>query len=180
MESFSTVMVVILAVVIMTVFPLMWTAKSQEDIAQTSIQTLVSNFVNMVATKGKITRNDYETFTQKLAATGNTFDVEIELQILDDNPGKKVSITSPNLIGENIYYSVFTTTILDKLNSKDEYLLKKGDKIIVNVKNTNITLATQMKNFFYKVVGKNIYTIGASATQQIINNGHPLQPEMSH
>lgn len=174
-ETLMTVIAIFTATMVMFVFPLMWTANSQEDISQTTVQTLVSNFVNTVATKGKITKIDYEEFIQKLDATGNTFDVEIEVQILDDNPGKKVSKTNKSLIGENIYYSVFTSTILKDYVYNDvkneEYILKKGDYIIVNVKNTNITLATQIKNFLYQIVGKDIYTIGASAAALIVNNG---------
>lgn len=174
-ETLMTVIAIFTATMVMFVFPLMWTANSQEDISQTTVQTLVSNFVNTVATKGKITKIDYEEFIKKLDATGNTFDVEIEVQILDDNPGKKVSKTNKNLIGENIYYSVFTSTILKDYVYNDvkneKYILKKGDYIIVNVKNTNITLATQIKNFLYQIVGKDIYTIGASAAALIVNNG---------
>lgn len=175
-ETLMTIIAIFAALLIMFIFPLMWTANSQEEISQITVETLVSNFVNTVARKGKITKHDYEDFIQKLNATGNSFDVEIEVQILDDNPGKKTTITSPNLIGENIYYSEFTSTILYGTkgiynNSTGNYLLKKGDYIIVNVKNTNITLATQIKNFLYKIVGNNTYTISASATALIINNG---------
>lgn len=176
-ETLMTIIAIFAATLIMFIFPLMWTANSQEEISQTTVQTLVSNFVNTVATKGKLTRLDYEEFVQKLNATGNSFDIEIEIQVLDDNPGKKTTITSPNLIGENIYYSVFTSTILYSengiygANGKTEYLLKKGDYIIVSVKNTNITLATQIKNFLYRIVGNDTYTIGASSTALIINNG---------
>lgn len=179
-ETLMTIIAIFAAALIMFVFPLMWTANSQEEISQTSVETLVANFVNTVATKGKITRIDYEDFIQKLHATGNTFDVEIEVQVLDDNPGKKTAFSSPNLIGENVYYSVFTSTILGRLYGSNaenniveigDYILKKGDYIIVNVKNTNITLATQVKNFLYKIVGKDTYTISASATALIINNG---------
>ena len=101
----------------------------------------------------------------------------IEIQKLDDNPGKKTVITEKDKIGENIYYSVFTSTILyDNTlgiykNTKGEFLLNKGDYIIVNVKNTNVTLATQIKNFLFKIVGKDTHTIAASATALIINSG---------
>ena len=39
---------------------------------------------------------------------------------------------------------------------------KEGDIVIVSVKNTNQTIAQQLKNFFYKVVGKDTYTIASS------------------
>lgn len=179
-ETLMTIIAIFAATIIMFIFPLMWTASSQEEITQIAVQTLVSDFVNTASTKGKVTKEDYEGFVKKLNATGNTYDVEIEIQILDDNPGKKTTMTSKNLIGENIYYSVFTSTILygtdgigiyDSGNTKNEYLLKAGDYIIVTVKNTNTTIATQLKDTFYGMVGKDTYTIGASATALVINSG---------
>ena len=170
-DTLMTVIAIFVAAILMFVFPLMWTANSQEAISQTTVETLVANFVNTVATKGKIEEMDYNDLVYKLNATGNSFDVEIEVQKLDDNPGRKAKFTTPNRIGENIYYSVFTTTILNELDSAHPYLLNKGDYIIVNVKNTNITLATQIKNFLFKIVGKDTHTIAASSTALVINTG---------
>lgn len=176
-DTLMTVIAIFIAAILMFVFPLMWTANSQEEISQTTVETLVANFVNNVATKGKLTKTDYEDFLYRLNSTGNSFDVEIEIQKLDDNPGRKTILTHEDKIGENIYYSVFTSTILndDTLgiykNTKGEFILNKGDYIIVNVKNTNTTLATQIKNFLFKIVGKDVHTIAASSTALIINNG---------
>ena len=174
-DTLMTVIAVFAALLKMFIFPLMWTANSQEEISQISVQTLVADFVNTVAKKGKLTRDDYDNFETKLYATGNTYDIEIEIQVLDDNPGKKIVYSSPNLIGENVYYSIFTSTIMDDLNDvnkNNQKVLKKGDYIIVKVKNTNITLATQIKNFLYRIVGKDTTTISASATALIINDGN--------
>lgn len=110
----------------------------------------------------------------KLAATGNTYDVEIEVQHLDENPGKKSTTTSGDLIGENISYSTFTTEILNKMYENDtpqNYILKKGDNIIVTVKNTNKTMAETLRTFFYKVTGQDTYEIAASSSSMVVNNG---------
>lgn len=111
----------------------------------------------------------------KLAATGNTYDVEIEVQHLDENPGKKSTTTSGDLIGENISYSTFTSEILDKMYVGDgtpkNYILKKGDNIIVTVKNTNQTMAETLRTFFYKVTGQDTYEIAASSSSMVVNSG---------
>lgn len=170
-DTLITIIAIFAGAVLMFVFPLMATTSAQEGISQTAVQTLVSDFANTVATKGKITPGDYNAFVQKLQATGNTYEVEIEHQILDENPGKKSVATSADALGENIYYSVFTTDIMDDINQNKDYLLKKGDYIIVTVKNTNVTMATQVKNFFYKIVGNDTYTIAANASVLVINTG---------
>lgn len=168
-DTFITIMAVIIVAVIMFVFPLMATANQNDSITQTSVQTMVSDFVNTVAKEGKITRSNYDNFIQKLYATGNSYDIELEVQILDDNPGAKGE--NIKVIGENIYYSEFTTAIVSKLDSEGEYKLKQGDYILAKVTNTNVTFGTQMKNFFYSIMGKDTIAIEASASALVTTTG---------
>ena len=86
----------------------------------------------------------------------------MEVKVKDENPGKKTTQTAKDKIGENVYYSVYTSQIEEKLNANQDYKLKEGDIVSVDVKNTNQTLSQQLKNFFYSVVGKDTYTIAAS------------------
>ena len=168
-DTFITIMAVIIVAVIMFIFPLMATANQNDSITQTSVQTMVSDFVNTVAKEGKITRSNYDDFIQKLYATGNSYDVELEVQILDDNPGAKGE--NIKVIGENIYYSEFTTAIVSKLDSEGEYKLKQGDYNLAKVTNTNVTFGTQMKNFFYSIMGKDTIAIEASASALVTTTG---------
>ena len=168
-DTFITIMAVIIVAVIMFIFPLMATANQNDSITQTSVQTMVSDFVNTVAKEGKITRSNYDDFIQKLYATGNSYDVELEVQILDDNPGAKGE--NIKVIGENIYYSEFTTAIVSKLDSEGAYKLKQGDYILAKVTNTNVTFGTQMKNFFYSIMGKDTIAIEASASALVTTTG---------
>lgn len=169
-DTFITIIAVMVVAVIMFVFPIMATANQNDSITQTSVQTMVSDFVNTVAKEGKITTSNYDDFIQKLYATGNSYDVELEVQILDDNPGAKGE-ENIKVIGENIYYSEFTTAIESKLNSEGTYKLKQGDYILAKVTNTNVTFGTQMKNFFYSIMGKDTIAIEASASALVTTTG---------
>lgn len=169
-DTFITIIAVMVVAVIMFVFPIMATANQNDSITQTSVQTMVSDFVNTVAKEGKITTSNYDDFIQKLSATGNSYDVELEVQILDDNPGAKGE-ENIKVIGENIYYSEFTTAIESKLNSEGAYKLKQGDYILAKVTNTNVTFGTQMKNFFYSIMGKDTIAIEASASALVTTTG---------
>lgn len=160
-DTFITVIVVMVVAVLMFVFPLMATANQNDSITQTAVQTMVSEFANTVAKEGKVTESNYNEFVQKLYATGNSYRVELEAQILDDNPAKKGD--NKDVIGENIYYSVYTNTIENTVNTGNEYKLKQGDYFIVKVTNTNVTMGTQVKNFFYSIIGKDTIAIEASA-----------------
>ena len=139
-DSLMTILGIFIALILMFIYPLMSSASKNDEIAQTVAQTVVDDFILDVTTEGRISGNSYDKFIQRLYATGNSYDIQLEVQILDDNPQRATSTASKNLTGENKYYSVYTNTILDEVMNKGEYLLKKNDYIVVTVKNTNITI----------------------------------------
>ncbi len=173
--SGNTLMVVIVIIVgatLMFFVPLMAVTNTQDEISQVAVQSLVAEFVNNAATKGKVTQDDYNSFITKLYATANTYDIQLEHKIMTVNPNKGET----EQLGENLYYSVYNSIILDGENgvnsAKGEYLLKKGDYFICTVKNTNTTIASQIKNAIYSLVGKDTYTIAASASALVVNTGN--------
>lgn len=168
-----TILVGTILLVVAFAVPMLATLSQNDEITESSVKSIVQEFANKEANKGKITLEDYEEFLQKLNATGNTYDVELEVQIMGDNVGVKGSSgTSVNAIGENIRHSEFTNTIINALHSSDkQYLLNKGDYFIVSVKNNNITLSKQLETFFYQIVGKETSTIDTSANALVSVTG---------
>lgn len=160
-DTLITVIAIGLAAILMFVFPLMTMADRTDDVAQLAVATLTTEFVDDVRSTGKITLDKYSKFVESIYATGNTYDVEIEVKILDENPGKKLTQAYSKKIGENVYYSKYTSQILQELDDNNKLSLKEGDIVSVSVKNTNTTLAQQLKNFFYTVTGNDVYVIAA-------------------
>lgn len=171
-DTLITIIAIALAAVLMFVFPLMTMADRTDDISQLAVKTATTEFVDDVRTTGKLTMDKYGKFVETISATGNSYDVEMEAQILDENPGKKTTQATYTKIGENVYYTQYTSQILDDLEGNDgKKPLKEGDIFSVNVKNTNRTLAQQLKNFFYSVTGNDIYSIAASHGGIVTANG---------
>ena len=171
-DSLITVIAIMLTAVLLLVLPVMTMADRADDISKTDVETMTSNFVNEIRTIGKLTSEKYNKFVEELTSTGNTYDIEMEFKILDENPGKKSTQSAKDKIGENVYYSVFTTQIQEALEGENKvYNLKEGDIINVSVKNTNLTLSQSLKNFFYTVVGNDTYTIAASSNGLVLRNG---------
>lgn len=175
-DSLITIVAIFLAAVLMFVFPLMSIAERSDDIAELTAQTAVSTFVDTVRSTGKITISDYNTMMSSLESTGNTFDIEIEVKVLDENVGKKSAWTNGSVIGENIYYSVYTSQIMNYLtdNSGDDsgvYLLKEGDIISVSAKNSNKTLAQTIRGIFYSISGNGTYSIAAQSSGLVSATG---------
>ena len=170
-DTFMVVIVIAVTVVLMFVIPLMTMADRTDDVAQLTVSTATSDFVDNIRTTGKIIPEDYDKFIQTLSSTGNTYDVEFEVKVLDENPGKKAVQVQTDKIGENYYYGVFDSQVKEKLDANSSYILKEGDRVAVKVKNTSLTLSQQFKNFLYTVVGNDTYTIAAQYSGTVTVNG---------
>ena len=174
-DTLITVIAIILAAVLMFVFPLMTMSDRTDDVSQLAVETATTEFVDDVRTTGRLSMDKYRSFVETMSATGNTYDVEMEAQILDENPGKKTTQAEPNKIGENVYYTMYTSQIMDAINPTNgqtrTLALKEGDIFSVNVRNTNTTLSQQLKNFFYSVTGNDTYTIAAEHAGIVTANG---------
>lgn len=172
-DTVMTITGIVIAVLIMFMIPVIAIAGQHDEIAQTTVETVVADFVSTVSEQGKITEFDYEKLVEKLNATGNVYDVQIEVQLKDDNPERKsVTSTSDSKVkGDNVSYSVYSNNITNKIIEEKEYKLKKDDYVLVTATNVNVTIGSQFKNFFYKIVGKEVTTIGASKGATITNSG---------
>ena len=172
MDTFITIFSIFLAAILMFMFPLMTLADRNDDVTQLAVQVAITEKVDEIRRTGKLTEDEYNSFVSSLATTGNAYDVEIKFQILDENPAKKTSQSDGvTVIGENVYYSVYTTQIVEKIEKEGKYLLKEGDIVSITVKNRGKTLAQTLRNIYYKVSGNNTYTIYASSSGTVTVNG---------
>lgn len=170
-DSFVTIIAIFLAAVLMFVFPLMSMSERTDDVSQLSVQTATTEFVDKVRTTGKLTQDNYDKYLQTLASTGNSYEVNMQVQLLDENPGVKTTQADMTKIGENLYYDLYTSQIEDKLDKQGKLILKEGDRVSVSVKNTNQTIAQTLKNFFYRLTGNDTYQIYAEHAGIVTVNG---------
>ncbi len=160
-DTLIIIVVIGLSAVLMFIFPLMTMSDRTDDVSQLTVNTATTEFVDSVITTGKLTLDKYSKFVENISSTGNAYDVEMELKVLDENPGKKTTQSVDKRIGENVYYSKYTSQILDELDKTPIMLLKEGDVFIASAKNKTPTMSQQLKNFFYSVIGNDTYTIAA-------------------
>ena len=175
-DSLITIVAIFLAAILMFIFPLMSIAERSDDISQLTVQAAVTDFVDTAKSTGKITLEEYDKLVNKIEATGNTYDVEIEVKVLDENIGKKSAWTQGQVIGENNYYSVYTSQIMNYMASMDGegdgvYTMKEGDIISVSVKNNNKTLSQTIRGIFYSISGNGTYQISAQSSGLVTSNG---------
>ena len=171
-DTVVTVIAIFLAAILMFIFPLMSTSERTDDITTQAIDAATTDFVDEIRSTGQITQDSYDNFVQTISSTGNSYEVEMEVQVLDDNPGKKVTEAEYTKVGENYYYSKYTTQILEEVNSDAGAMyLKQGDMVTVSVRNTNRTIGTILKDFIYRVTGNNSASITASHSGIVTVNG---------
>ena len=174
---------IITASVLLFIFPLMLISDSADDISQLTSQTAVNNFVDEVIKSGKITTKEYVDLNNILLTTGNSYEIEIELRILDFNTAQTYTTNNGLEIGDNnTYYSIYTSQIEEKLRKSDleddkEYndtgvlILKEGDGISVTVKNSSATLSQSLRNIYYKATGEDMHIILSTASGTVAING---------
>ena len=168
-ESLITIVAIFLAAILMFVFPLASISEMNDNEAVAMVQSYTTEFVDGIRAKGKITLQDYSAFEQKLAATGNSYSIEFEIQIADTNPGKK---TQNQQIGDTTYYGVYTVQVTDALKTTGSFNLKEGDYVNVSVKNTNTTISQMIKGVLYSVTGNQSYVISAQASGSVVSTGY--------
>lgn len=182
-DTLITIIAIFLAALLMFIFPLMSVSERNDDIAQSVVQTATAQFVDKITKSGVIKPSDYAQYQQEISTTGHTYEISIEVQHIDDNPGKKTTQESGDLIGENVTYSTFKSEIeqamyyeyvggvLTLRGTPVNYQLNKGDNVIVTVKNTDKTIAQMLRTAMYKVTGQGTYQIAASSSGMVINTG---------
>ena len=173
-DSLITIVAIFLAAILMFVFPLAAISEMNDQETLAVVQSYTTEFVNQIRIEGKITKENYDAYIQQLYATGNSYDVQFELQIADVNPGKK---TENQYVGDTTYYSVYTSQLTNEagngyLDSSGVYYLKEGDHISVAVKNTNTTISQMIKNVLYSVTGDSSYVISAQASGAVMGTGY--------
>ena len=167
-DTLITVIAIGLAAVLMFVFPLMMMSDKVDNAAQVSVQSATTEFVENIKNTGEITKENFEAFETKITSP-NTYDIEIEVWVLDENPGKKSVQTNSKRIGENVYYVVYTSQIENELyrtGGTGRYPLKEGDIVTVRVKNSNTTMSQELS----PLPSSDLSTISAEASGMVTVN----------
>lgn len=167
-DSLSTVFTIIIAVVVMFLFPLLDTWERQDDLSYMAVYTATVDFVDAVRNTGVLTKDMYESFLTQIGGTANTYDVTLE-----HREYLVVPSTSSGGGTEVVYLNHYFSEIEDKLyNTSDElYPFTKGDYFYVSVKNTNKTQATMMEQTTFGTQ-VNAFKIGVPYGGQIKTTYH--------
>jgi hypothetical protein len=149
MNSFSKIISILIAVVLMFVAPLLYLSQKQDAINQTVIEKETTEFINTIRNNGYVTREMYRRYIEKIDKTGNLYNIEICHAHKKTVPNYDES-TNTVLDG---YYSYNLNTYQDEIfesfDKDEDYLFNQGDFISVTVTNRNKTMATRIMEAIY-------------------------------
>ena len=156
-DALSMILAVILLVILIIILPLYNYFERQDDMSYNTALKTVTMFVDEVAQNGYLDQNMYDKFIQRLGATGNSYEIQVEAQkrIITNDPDNTLNQDDPKYIEQyKLYYNkdIFndetgsTSTIISKDNSlkNGAFFFDVGDKFYVRIKNTNTTMASAL------------------------------------
>lgn len=149
MNFLGKIFAVILAAVVLFIVPVINYANSNDDIMQSTVYNITTEFVSDVREQGKITQDMYMNFVRELDNTGILYDIELQHKYTSpvpeyDDTGKTVSVNEVDNI-------VYTDEILKSVyETNGVYVMSKGDDFSVIVTNRDPTLGQKMRQIVFK------------------------------
>ncbi len=166
MNSFLKIFAVLIAVLLLYLYPIAETFDQQDNISELVVLKATTTFVDAVRDKGFVSPTMYSDFMETIAATGNTFDVQMEhgskkyVPVYDD-PTKPETFRGSYEVHYDKFYNaqilpvLFPNSAAAKDNPTRRYKLRVGDTFAVTVKNTNRTPGTILFDFLNQAISPN-------------------------
>lgn len=161
-DLFTKIIAVVICLYLLIIFPLAQHAQNLDDISYATVYSEANLLIDQARDLGYITHDMYETFLDKISATGNMYDITIEH--LEKVIYPDSASPSGFVILEEGYYNY---DILDKVlfnqalpSDQQVYYMNKGDTISITIYNTNQTTADAFQFALIGVSspGPSIYT----------------------
>lgn len=161
----STVVAVVLivaGVIVMFLFPLINMAKEKEETTRILAQQAVSDTLNDIQKKGKITQDDIDNLQSELNATGTVYTVSFTVSKEDENPSKKSTGTSVTSKGD-AHVLVFTTQVTDEVSITGSYELNAGDLVTISAEEKGVSTYKELvKSVLGGLLGDESSTVSAT------------------
>lgn len=180
-STFSVIIAIVVGLVIICLVPLVTLEERVDNVTQQDVQKIVESVVTESANTGVLTRAQYQDLENQLAATGKTYEIEVETKILDENPGKKLTQANYTKIGENLYVGYYTTQVLSQIgiktgsetvnSSNDTINFKPGDIISISVKSSD-SAAKDLKSNLFSFINSNEEVVNASSSAMVTVYGN--------
>lgn len=166
MNSYIKVFAILLAVLLLYIYPIYTAFQQQDDISELVVLRATTAFVDAVRDKGYISPTMYTDFRQAIEATGLDFDVQMEHESkkyvpVYDDPTRPETFRGTYEVHYDAFYNAQILPVLFPGSSapRDDpsrrYKLRVGDTFTVTVKNVSRTPGTVLFDFLNSTVSPN-------------------------
>ncbi|MFF3924039.1 hypothetical protein [Paenibacillus lactis] len=166
MNSISKIFALLIAVLLLYLYPIAAAFDQQDDISELVVFKATTTFVDAVRDKGYVSPTMYNDFMETIAATGNTFDVQMEhgskkYVPVYDEPTRPETFRGSYEVHYDAFYNaqilpiLFPNSVAPKDDPLRRYKLRVGDTFAVTVKNMNRTPGTILFDFLNQAISPN-------------------------
>lgn len=142
MDSFSKIISIFLAVILMFLSPLLYMAQKQDTMSQLFVSSETTGFIDNIKNSGYVSKSMYEDFIKKIDKTGNLY--QIEFTHCHRRVEPLVEVNTNDILHDFsvYYYNTYEAEIFDAFDRDQDYYFNRGDYISIRVYNRNKTIAT--------------------------------------
>lgn len=144
MNSLSKIISIIIAVILMFIFPIEYMAIKQDMLHQIYVTAQTTYIVDCTLNLGYLTKQMYEEYLKNLNLTGNIYDINITYYKYNIN-----NLSDTNEDYSENYYGIYSEDVKEVIYSDGEYRFVKGDFLSFQVKNLNKTFATKIQELLF-------------------------------
>ncbi|MFV0342608.1 MAG: hypothetical protein ACK5JH_06900 [Anaerocolumna sp.] len=171
MDSFSKIVAIFLAVILLFIAPILYMAQKQDSISQLYVSTETTKFIDSIKNSGYVSKNMYADFIKKIDKTGNIYQIKITHSHERVEP--LVDVTTNDILQDySVYfYNTYEDEIFDAFDQDKDYRFDRGDYISIQVSNLNKTTAVSLL--------ENILSKDLEDTQIVVSYGGMIRDEIN-
>jgi hypothetical protein len=150
MESLGRMVAILLAVILLLLFPLRYDALLQKETVESYVNQEMEYFFYQITTKHHIDVSMYEEFTQRINASGDFYTVGIESYV-------------PTIIGETSANILDYENVLEQLKTDTKVEFETNDYLVITIHKNSESFYDRLTNLFLPMFAANDdITIGGS------------------
>ena len=149
MEALGRMAAVILAVILLFLFPIRYEAQKTDLSMNSYVETQIDYLFNLMCSRHELSKEMYADFCNQLSTTGNSYQIDIERysEVIYSDESNESYMEYEDLLHE--------------LKSVDYILLNQSDYLLIRVCKQKISVIDRIKNIFLPTSNRSsVYVVG--------------------